>query len=72
MGNQLIAEKIFTEENKEFTEEEVKKYTELIKAQPKEYWRLVVEVRLLQRINFREERENVNSFEVFTLPIELK
>ncbi|WP_041263919.1 GldM family protein [Bernardetia litoralis] len=72
MRNQLITDKIFTKENKEFTEEEVKKYTELIKTQPNEDWRLVVEVRLLQRINFREERENINCFEIFTLPIKLK
>lgn len=43
-----------------FTEEDIKKYTELIKAEPKEDWRLVVEVKEILRLNSLNKADNVN------------
>jgi hypothetical protein len=76
MGKQIIVEEIFTK-NIDFTEEEIKKYTELIKAQPKEDWRLVVGVTKIERTNYKKETEEISTGswgigEYFTLPIELK
>lgn len=55
------------------TDEAIKKYTEMIRAEPNENWRLIVEVKGVQRMNFQNEIENVSiAAEIFNLPFELE
>ena len=74
-GKEIITKKEF-KEGEQFTREEVNNYTQLLKAEPKEDWKLIVEVKEIQRMNYKDESEKVNlnysgSEEYFILPIEL-
>lgn len=71
-NREAIVRDLFTEEVTP-TEEAIKKYIEMIRAEPNENWRLVVEVNQVQRMNFQNEIENVIiGMELFNLPFELE
>jgi hypothetical protein len=71
-NREVIVSDLFTEEITP-TEEAIKKYVEMIKAEPNEKWRLVIEVKGVQRMNFQNEIENVSmATEIFNLPFELE
>lgn len=71
-NREAIVRDLFTEEITP-TEEAIKKYTEMIKAEPNENWRLVVEVKEVQRMNFENQIENVSvGIEIFNLLFELE
>lgn len=71
-NREAIVSDLFTEEITP-TEEAIKKYIEMIKAEPNENWRLLVEVKGVQRMNFQNQIENVIiAAEIFNLPFELE
>ncbi len=71
-NREAIVSDLFTEKITP-TEEAIKKYVEMIRAEPNENWRLVVEVTGVQHMNFQNEIENVSvGIEIFNLPFELE
>lgn len=69
-GKKRITQKVFTH-NEQFTEEETQNYTNLIKTEPNEEWKLIIEVTEIQRMNYKDEVEKVMMrAEVFSLPIQ--
>ncbi|WP_375563324.1 GldM family protein [Bernardetia sp. OM2101] len=71
-NKEVIVSDLFTEEITP-TEEAISHYTKMIQAEPNENWRLFVEVKRVQRMNFQNQVENVSvGIEIFNLPFELE
>ncbi len=67
-----IVQNIFTQD-KIPTKEEIKKYTKLIKSEPKAEWKLIVEVTQIELMTYERKYETVNTgTEYFILPIEIE
>ena len=70
-NREVIVKDIFTEEITP-SDEAIRSYIKMIKAEPNENWRLVVEVKGVQRMNFQNQIENVSMpATIFSLPFKL-